>query len=69
MIINPHIDTTAREWPNSHELKEYLSIPLAVSFQPFAHEQPNGEINIDEITKYRCQSCKAFINQYCFIRN
>ena len=69
MIPNPHVETTAEIWPNNHDLKEYISVPLALSLQPLAHEQPLTSTSPDSINIYRCQSCKAFINQLCFIRN
>jgi len=69
MLVNSHLETTSEVWPNSNELKEHLSLPLALSLQPFAHDQSQGSIHPEHISKYRCQSCKAFINQLCFIRS
>lgn len=69
MLANPHVDSTATRWPNSQQLKEHLSFPLALSFQPFANDHPISEIDADSIGNHRCQSCKAFINQLCFIRS
>jgi hypothetical protein len=69
MLVNPHVETTAQVWPNSQELKDYLSIPLALALQPLAHDHAEGSIPAEELSSYRCQSCKAFINQLCFIRS
>lgn len=69
MLINPHVESTANYWPNNQTLKEYLSIPLTLSLHPFAHEHPLSTIDEEAISQFRCQSCKAFINQLCFIRS
>ncbi len=68
-LVNPHIETTAGKWPNSQQLKDHLSIPLTLSMEPFGHSQLPGSIKPEEVNEYRCQSCKAFINQLCFIRS
>jgi hypothetical protein len=69
MLINPHVDSTCTHWPNSQQLKEHLSFPLALALQPFSNQHPDSPIAPDSIGDYRCQSCKAFLNQLCFIRN
>lgn len=37
MLMNPHVESTSTHWPNSQQLKDHLSFPLALSLQPFAH--------------------------------
>jgi hypothetical protein len=69
MLVNPHVESTGSHWPNSQQLKEHLSFPLALALQPFANEHPSSLIAADFIGDHRCQSCKAFINQLCFIRS
>lgn len=43
-LVNAHIETTALQWPNSQPLKDQISIPLALSLQPFAHQTTLGSI-------------------------
>jgi hypothetical protein len=63
------VESTAEIWPNSQTLQETLAFPLAVSIQPLNDEYVKGHITGNKIPKYRCQSCKAFINNLCVIRN
>lgn len=69
MLTNPHVESTAAIWPNNQQLKDKLSFPLALALQPFANAHPDGKASADRISQYRCQSCKAFLNQLCFIRS